>query len=81
MQATLYTGYGIVWCGSKFYRVRGLSQLLSGGLMIAEDRRYIISGQWWVTLFPGLFIILGVMGFTLIGEGLREVLNSRLRVQ
>ena len=49
--------------------------------MIAESRQYIISGEWWVTIFPGLFIMLGVTGFTLIGDGLREVLNPKLRVQ
>ena len=51
------------------------------GLMIAEGRQYIVSGEWWVTLFPGLFIMLGVTGFTLIGDGLREVLNPKLRIQ
>jgi len=34
-----------------------------------------------MTVFPGLFIMLGVIGFTLIGDGIREVINPRLRLK
>ena len=82
VQATVYTGYGILWvAGLSFIGLGAKLPTPEWGLMIAEGRQYIISGEWWVTIFPGLFIMLGVTGFTLIGDGLREVLNPKLRVQ
>ena len=81
-QATVYTGYGILWvAGLSFIGLGAKLPTPEWGLMIAEGRQYIVSGEWWVTLFPGLFIMLGVTGFTLIGDGLREVLNPKLRIQ
>jgi peptide/nickel transport system permease protein len=81
VQATVYTGYGILWvAGLSFIGLGAKLPTPEWGLMIAEGRQYIISGEWWVTIFPGLFIMLGVTGFTLIGDGLREVLNPRLRI-
>ncbi len=82
VQATVYTGYGILWvAGLSFIGLGAKLPTPEWGLMIAEGRQYIISGEWWVTIFPGLFIMLGVTGFTLIGDGLREVLNPKLRIQ
>jgi peptide/nickel transport system permease protein len=81
VQATVYTGYGILWvAGLSFIGLGAKVPTPEWGLMIAEGRQYIISGEWWITIFPGLFIMLGVTGFTLIGDGLREVLNPKLRV-
>ncbi len=82
VQATVYAGYGILWvAGLSFIGLGAKLPTPEWGLMIAEGRQYIVSGEWWVTIFPGIFIMLGVTGFTLIGDGLREVLNPRLRVQ
>ena len=82
IQATVYTGYGILWvAGMSFIGLGAKLPTPEWGLMIAEGRQYIISGEWWVTIFPGLFIMLGVTGFTLIGDGLQEVLNPKLRIQ
>jgi peptide/nickel transport system permease protein len=82
VQATVYTGYGILWvAGLSFIGLGAKLPTPEWGLMIAEGRQYIVSGEWWVTIFPGIFIMLGVTGFTFIGDGLREVLNPKLRVQ
>jgi peptide/nickel transport system permease protein len=82
VQGTVYTGYGILWvAGLSFIGLGAKVPLPEWGLMIAEGRQFIISGQWWTTLFPGLFIMLGVTGFTLIGDGLREVFNPKLRLK
>jgi len=40
---------------------------------------YVSSGAWWIITFPGLMIILLALGFTLIGEGLSELLNPKLQ--
>jgi peptide/nickel transport system permease protein len=48
------------------------------GVMIAEGRNYI-PGQWWVSTFPGLAISMVVLGFNLLGDGIRDALDPRLR--
>jgi peptide/nickel transport system permease protein len=82
VQATIYTGYGILWVASlSFIGLGAKLPIPEWGLMIAEGRQYIVTGEWWMTVFPGLFIMLGVTGFTLIGDGIREVINPKLRLK
>ena len=49
------------------------------GVMINMGLQYVVSGQWWITFFPGTAIALTVMGFNLIGDGLQDVLDPRRR--
>ena len=44
------------------------------GSMVAEGARYL-PDSWWMTVFPGLAILVAVFGFNLLGDGLREVLE------
>ena len=37
------------------------------------------AGMWWTALFPGIAMILAILGFTLVGEGLNDVLNASMR--
>lgn len=46
------------------------------GLMVAEGREYILQ-QWWMGTFPGLAILILVLAFNLVGDGLRDVLDPR----
>ena len=48
------------------------------GLMIAESQRYLPSG-WWISVFPGIAILLTVLAFNLIGDSLRDAIDPRLR--
>ena len=48
------------------------------GLTIAQSRIYL-PGAWWYALYPGLAILLTVMGFNLLGDGLRDLVDPRLR--
>lgn len=48
------------------------------GLTIAESRTYL-PRAWWYATFPGLAILLTVMGFNLLGDGLRDIADPRLR--
>lgn len=50
----------------------------SWGLMVAEGRDYITQA-WWVSLFPGIAIVLTVLSFNLLGDWLREILDPKLR--
>lgn len=48
------------------------------GLMISNGRTYIID-QWWISAFPGAAIFITVLGFSLVGESVRDALDPRLR--
>ncbi|OGP65247.1 MAG: peptide ABC transporter permease [Deltaproteobacteria bacterium RBG_13_53_10] len=50
----------------------------SWGNILTEGRAYIFDA-WWLTVFPGLAILITVLSFNLLGEGLRDALDPRLR--
>lgn len=49
------------------------------GAMLSGGRDFLLMGQWWITVFPGIMIVLSVLSFNLFGDGLRESLDSKLR--
>jgi peptide/nickel transport system permease protein len=49
------------------------------GAMLADGYKYLTIGAWWVLLFPGAAIMLTVLGFNLLGDGLRDALDPRMR--
>lgn len=49
------------------------------GIMVAEGANYIVSGEWWVALFPGAMLMLAVFSFNLLGDGLRDIVDPRKR--
>jgi peptide/nickel transport system permease protein len=48
------------------------------GMDLAMGKKFLPSGQWWMITFPGAMISLLAVGFTMLGEGLAEILNPRL---
>lgn len=72
--------------GTTILSVAGLSFIGFGaqpptpewGVMISEGRNYITT-HWWLTFFPAIATLLSVAGFNLVGDGLRDVLDPRLR--
>lgn len=49
------------------------------GKMLAESQRFLLTGSWWALAFPGLAIVMTVLGFNLLGDGLRDVLDPRMK--
>jgi peptide/nickel transport system permease protein len=49
------------------------------GAMLSNGYKFLTVGAWWALLFPGLAIIFVVIGFNLVGDGLRDALDPRLR--
>ena len=49
------------------------------GIMVAEGANFVISGEWWLALFPGLWLMLAVFTFNLLGDGLRDIVDPRKR--
>jgi peptide/nickel transport system permease protein len=52
----------------------------SWGNIIAEGRDYSVEA-WWVMLFPGIAVSLAALGMNLLGDGLRDVLDPRLKIE
>ena len=48
------------------------------GSLISIGKEYLLSGSWWITLIPGLFLVLIVIAINLMGDFLRDVFNPRL---
>jgi len=80
VQATLQFGYAILdAAGLSFIGLGVRLPTPEWGVMMSLGIERIISGQWWVSFFPGLAIAVAVMGFNLIGDGLRDLLDPRRR--
>ena len=49
------------------------------GILVAEGAQFIVSGEWWVSFFPGAVLMLAVFSFNLLGDALRDLLDPRRR--
>jgi peptide/nickel transport system permease protein len=49
------------------------------GTLIRVGNDYLFSGEWWITVFPGLMLVLMALSVNLLGDWLRDALNPRLR--
>ncbi|AXS40448.1 ABC transporter permease [Breoghania sp. L-A4] len=49
------------------------------GIMVAEGANFIVSGEWWLAFFPGLWLMFAVLSFNLLGDGLRDIVDPRRR--
>jgi peptide/nickel transport system permease protein len=77
--ATLGIGNTIVMeAGLSFLGLGVQAPTPTWGSMVAEGRDNLL-GAWWVATFPGLIIVLVVLAFNLVGDGLRDALDPRLR--
>jgi peptide/nickel transport system permease protein len=47
------------------------------GLLISNGFEYLLSGDYWISFFPGLVLLLLIVGINLIGDSLRDILNPR----
>ncbi|WP_063791786.1 ABC transporter permease [Bradyrhizobium valentinum] len=80
VQATLSTGFALLTMASLSFIGLGIQPPQSEwGVMTAEGASQIVTGEWWLFLFPGLAIMVSVLAFNLIGDGLRDLLDPRMR--
>lgn len=49
------------------------------GIMVAEGASFMVSGEWWIALFPGLALMIAVFCFNLLGDGLRDIVDPSRR--
>jgi peptide/nickel transport system permease protein/dipeptide transport system permease protein len=80
VQATYYLAIAIlVEAALSFLGIGVQPPTPTWGGMLSESRAYIISGEWWYSVFPGLAILLTMIAFNLLGDGLRDALDPRVR--
>jgi peptide/nickel transport system permease protein len=79
VQVSLDVGYAILATSSlSFLGLGAQPPSPEWGALIASGRSYIQTAWWW-TVFPGLALALTVLGFNLLGDGLRDWIDPRLR--
>jgi peptide/nickel transport system permease protein len=80
VEATLWLSYAILLEAALSYLGLGVQiPTPSWGNMLQQGQTELLNGAWWLTLFPGLAIFLIVLAFNLMGDGLRDALDPRLR--
>jgi peptide/nickel transport system permease protein len=80
VQCSLTMGYAILNAAGLSFIGLGISPPTpEWGILVAEGAAYMISGEWWVALFPGLALMTAVFCFNLLGDGLRDIVDPRRR--
>lgn len=80
VQISLNLGWAILnAAGLSFIGLGVTAPTPEWGIMVAEGARFITAGQWWLVAFPGLALMLTVLCFNLLGDGLRDILDPRMR--
>lgn len=80
VQMSLTMGYAILnAAGLSFIGLGVRPPTPEWGIMVAEGASFIVSGEWWIALFPGLALMLAVFCFNLIGDGLRDIVDPQRR--
>ena len=80
VQISLNLGWAILnAAGLSFLGLGVVAPTPEWGIMVAEGARFISAGQWWLVGFPGLALMLAVLCFNLLGDGLRDILDPRMR--
>lgn len=78
VQTTLLIGVAILFEAGLSFLGLGDPNRFSWGLMIGSSRSYILD-SWWSVTFPGLAIFFTVLSISLIGDGLQDAFNPKLR--
>jgi peptide/nickel transport system permease protein len=80
VQISLTMGYAILnAAGLSFIGLGVRPPTPEWGIMVAEGAGSIISGEWWIALFPGAALMIAVFCFNLLGDGLRDLVDPQRR--
>ena len=80
VQMSLTMGYAILnAAGLSFIGLGVRPPTPEWGIMVAEGAGFIVSGEWWIALFPGAALMLAVFCFNLLGDGLRDIVDPQRR--
>ncbi|OYU92226.1 MAG: peptide ABC transporter permease [Bradyrhizobiaceae bacterium PARB1] len=80
VQMSLTMGYAILnAAGLSFIGLGVRPPTPEWGIMVAEGASFMVSGEWWIALFPGLALMIAVFCFNLLGDGLRDIVDPQRR--
>lgn len=80
VQMSLNLGWAILnAAGLSFIGLGVRPPTAEWGIMVAEGANFIVSGEWWLAVFPGLALMFAVFTFNLMGDGLRDIVDPRQR--
>jgi peptide/nickel transport system permease protein len=81
VQSTLNFGLAIIDLAAlSFLGFGAQAGAPSWGLMLSRGvENGLLTGKWWMSFFPGLFLAITVLGFNLLGDGMRDALDPRMR--
>ncbi|MBC7576607.1 MAG: ABC transporter permease [Tardiphaga sp.] len=80
VQMSLTMGYAILnAAGLSFIGLGVRPPTAEWGIMVAEGACFMVSGEWWIALFPGLALMIAVFCFNLLGDGLRDIVDPSRR--
>jgi peptide/nickel transport system permease protein len=80
VQMSLTMGYAILnAAGLSFIGLGVRPPTPEWGIMVAEGAQFMVSGEWWNATFPGAALMLAVFCFNLLGDGLRDMIDPRMR--
>ena len=80
VQVSLNLGWAILNAAGLSFIGLGVSPpTAEWGIMVAEGANFIVSGEWWLAVFPGLWLMFAVFTFNLLGDGLRDIVDPRKR--
>ncbi len=80
VQMSLTMGYAILnAAGLSFIGLGVRPPTAEWGIMVAEGASFMVSGEWWIALFPGLALMIAVFCFNLLGDGLRDIFDPQRR--
>jgi peptide/nickel transport system permease protein len=80
VQVSLNLGWAILnAAGLSFIGLGVQAPAAEWGIMVAEGASYVVSGEWWLALFPGLALMGVVFTFNLMGDGLRDLVDPARR--
>jgi len=80
VQMSLTMGYAILnAAGLSFIGLGVKPPTPEWGIMVAEGAGLMVSGEWWIAMFPGAALMIAVFCFNLLGDGLRDIVDPRRR--
>ena len=80
VQLSLNMGWAILnAAGLSFIGLGVRPPVPEWGIMVADGAAFMVSGEWWVALFPGVALMLAVFCFNLLGDALRDIIDPRRR--
>ncbi len=80
VQMSLTMGYAILnAAGLSFIGLGVRPPTPEWGIMVADGATFMVSGEWWIALFPGAALMLAVFCFNLLGDGLRDIVDPQRR--